>query len=79
MTMAKRNQHVLPLGNGWAVKGEGSKKFTVITETQKDAITVARGIAKNNRSEIVIHGKDGRIRDKDSYGNDPNPPKDKKH
>ena len=79
MTMAKRNQHVLPLGNGWAVKGEGSKKFTVITETQKDAITVARGIAKNNRSEIVIHGKDGRIRDKDSYGNDPNPPNDKKH
>ena len=77
--MAKRNQHVVPLGNGWAVKGEGSKKFTVITETQRDAITVARGIAKNNRSEIVIHGKDGRIRDKDSYGNDPNPPKDKKH
>jgi uncharacterized protein YdaT len=77
--MAKRNQHVVPLGNGWAVKGEGSKKFTVITENQRDAITVAREIAKNNRSEIVIHGKDGKIRDKDSYGNDPNPPKDKKH
>lgn len=77
--MAKRNQHVVPLGNGWAVKGEGSKKFTVITDTQKDAITVAKGIAKNNKSELVIHGKDGRIRDKDSYGKDPNPPKDKRH
>ena len=77
--MAKKNQHVVPLGNGWAVKGEGSKRFTVITETQRDAITVARGIAKNNNSELVIHGRDGRIRDKDSYGNDPNPPKDKKH
>jgi len=77
--MAKKNQHVVPLGNGWAVKGEGSKKFTVITETQKDAITVAKGIAKNNKSELVIHGKDGKIRDKDSYGKDPNPPKDKKH
>lgn len=77
--MAKRNQHVVPLGNGWAVKGEGSKKFTVITEKQRDAISVARGIAKNNKSELVIHGKDGKIRDKDSYGNDPNPPKDKKH
>lgn len=77
--MAKRNQHVVPLGNGWAVKGEGSKKFSVITETQKDAITVAKGIAKNNKSELVIHGKDGRIRDKDSYGKDPNPPKDRKH
>jgi uncharacterized protein YdaT len=77
--MANKNQHVIPLGNGWAVKGEGSKKFTVITETQRDAITVAREIAKNNRSELVIHGKDGKIRDKDSYGNDPHPPKDKKN
>lgn len=77
--MAKRNQHVLPLGNGWAVKGEGSKKFTIITETQKDAITVAREIAKSNKSELVIHGKNGKIKDKDSYGNDPNLPKDTKH
>jgi uncharacterized protein YdaT len=69
--MAKKNQHVVPLGNGWAVKGEGSSKFTVITETQKDAITVAREIAKSNKSELVIHGKDGKIRDKDSYSNDP--------
>jgi hypothetical protein len=77
--MSKKNQHVVPLGNGWAVKGEGNKKFTVITETQKDAITVAKEIAKNNKSELVIHGKNGKIRDKDSYGQDPNPPKDKKH
>ena len=77
--MAKRNQHVVPLGNGWAVKREGSKRFTVITERQKDAITVAREIARNNKTEIVIHGRDGKIRDKDSYGNDPHPPIDKKH
>ena len=31
--MSKRNQHVVPFGNGWAVKREGSKRFTVITET----------------------------------------------
>lgn len=77
--MSKKNQHVVPLGNGWAVKREGSKRFTVITETQKDAITVARQIARNNSAEIVIHGKDGKIRDKDSYGNDPHPPIDKRH
>ena len=75
--MAKRNQHVIPLGNRWAVKGEGSTKFTAITETKKDALDIGRKIAKNNKSELVIHGKDGKIRDKDSYGNDPNPPKDK--
>lgn len=76
--MTKRNQHVIPLGNGWAVKGEGSKKFTVITEKQKNAITVAREIAKNNKSELLIYGKDGKISDQDSYGNNLNLPKDKK-
>ena len=65
--MAKKNQHVVPLGNGWAVKREGSGRFTIITETQKEAITVAREIARNNKSELVIHGRDGKIRDKDSY------------
>ncbi len=73
--MSKSNQHVIPLGNGWAVKKEGSSRFTVITETKKDAVVVARQIAKNNKSELIIHGKDGEIQDKDSYGNDPNPPK----
>jgi hypothetical protein len=27
----------------------------------------------------VIHRRDGKVRDSDSYGNDPNPPKDKRH
>ncbi len=35
----------------------------------------AREIAINQRSEVVIHDRQGLIRDKDSYGNDPNPPK----
>ncbi len=75
--MAKKNQHVVPLGNGWAVKGEGNSRFTAITERKAEATTIARDLARNNKSEIVIHGKDGRIHDKDSYGKDPNPPKDK--
>ncbi len=74
--MAKRNQHVVPLGNGWAVKGEGNNRFTVITETKRDATAIARDIAKNNKSELIIHGKDGKIQAKDSYGNDPFPPRD---
>lgn len=74
--MAKKNQHVVPLGNAWAVKKEGSVRFTVITDTKKEAVDVAREIARNNHSELVIHGRDGRIQDKDSYGNDPAPPKD---
>lgn len=64
---------------GWAVKGAGNSKATVVTSTQQQAISTAIGIAKNQRSEVVIHGIDGKIRDKDSYGNDPKTIVDKKH
>jgi uncharacterized protein YdaT len=75
----KKNQHVVPHEGKWAVKGEGNKKFTKVTDTQQEAIERAREIAKNKKAEVVIHNKKGKIRDKDSYGNDPYPPKDKKH
>ena len=35
----------------------------------------ARDIAINQRSEVLIHGENGRIRERNSYGNDPHPPK----
>ena len=71
-----KNQHVTHREDGtWQVLGAGNKKATAVTNTQKEAINIARDIAKNQRSEVVIHGKDGKIRDKNSYGNDPYPPK----
>ena len=73
-----KNQHVVPKGDKWAIKGAGNEKNTKIVDTQKQAIDIARQIAKNQQSELVIHKKDGTIRDKDSYGNDPHPPKDTK-
>lgn len=71
-----KNQHVTkhPAG-GWQVKGAGNSRATKRTSTQKEAIAVARSIAMKKQSEVVIHGTDGRIRAKDSYGNDPCPPK----
>lgn len=77
--MSKKNQHVVPSGKDWAVKGAGNDRKTAIVNTQAEAIRIAREIVINQRSEVVIHRPDGTIRDKDSYGNDPNPPKDKKH
>lgn len=77
--MSKKNQHVVPHGNEWAVKGENNSRKTAIVDTQAQAIKIAREIATNQKSEVVIHRSNGTIRDKDSYGNDPNPPKDKKH
>lgn len=74
-----KNQHVVPNNGKWSVKGEGNSKYTTTANTQKEAVERAREIAQNQRSEVVIHGRNGQIRDKDSYGNDPNPPKDNKH
>jgi uncharacterized protein YdaT len=74
----KRDIHVVPRGDGWAIKKEGAQRAGVVTDTQKAAIERAREQAVREKVEVVIHRKDGTIRDSDSYGNDPNPPKDKK-
>ena len=71
-----KNQHVTPHPDGgWQVKGEGNQKPTARTNTQAEAIDIARNIARNQESELVIHRPDGTIRDKDSHGRDPFPPK----
>lgn len=70
-----KNQHVVPHEGGWAVRGEGNSRVTSIHRTQAEAQAAAREIAINQRSEVVIHRPDGRIRDKDSYGNDDFPPR----
>ena len=71
----KRNQHVVPARDGWAVKGAGARKATKVFDTQREAIAAARQIAVSQRSELLIHGKNGKIRDKNTYGRDPHPPK----
>lgn len=74
-TMGK-NQHVTPHPDGgWQVKGAGNSKATARTTTQSDAYNIARDIAINQKSEVVIHRPNGQIRDKNSFGNDPFPPK----
>jgi len=77
--MTKRDIHVVPHGDGWATKKEGAGRAGVVVVTQKEAIGRARQQAIRDRVEVVIHKRDGTIRDSDSYGNDPHPPKDKKH
>jgi hypothetical protein len=70
-----KSQHVVPHGKEWAVKGAGNTKYTAITETQSGAIKLARDIAQNQSSELFIHNRQGQIRERNSYGFDPNPPK----
>ncbi len=74
---SKKNQHVIPADEKWAVRGENNSRRTKITKSKSEAVEHARKIAKNKKSELVIHNKDGKISDKDSYGNDPFPARDK--
>lgn len=60
---------------GYQVKSSGSSKAYRRTETQREAIEIGRELARNQHSELVIHGRDGKICQKNSYGNDPFPPK----
>lgn len=77
--MGKKDIHVVPHQDGWATKKEGSSRAGRVTDTQKQAIDQAVTQAKRDKVEVVIHRKDGTIRDSDSYGNDPSRPKDKKN
>lgn len=71
--------HVVPHKEGWAVKVEGNKKASVVADTKKEAQHAGMEKAKHLKTDLVIHGRNGKIQDSDSYGNDPNPPKDAKH
>ncbi len=72
--MAK-NQHVVPHPDGWAIRGDGNSRVTKTFPRQSDAIDRGREIARNQGSELLIHGRDGRIRARDSHGRDPFPPR----
>ena len=73
------NKHVVRLKNGnWGIKNEGNPTPIYQSKTQANSIKKGISLAKKAHSELVIHGMDGKIRDKDSYGNDPYPPRDKK-
>lgn len=73
--MTKKNQHVVPQDGNWAVREAGKSRVTSVHETQAEAITHAQDIARNQQSEMLIHGRNGQIRERNTYGNDPFPPR----
>src|SRR3954466_6888992 len=70
-----KNQHVVPHKGGWAVRGEGNSRASSIPATQAEAIQAATELAVNQQSEVLIHGRDGRIRGRNGHSHDPSPPK----
>lgn len=73
--MAGKNQHVVPHPDGWAVRGAGNERVSSIHGTQAEAAAQARATAERQGTEAIIHGRNGQIRERDSYGNDPFPPR----
>ena len=77
--MSKNSQHIVKdTKGGWSVKKGGAIKATRHFATQQEAIVKGREIARNQSADLYIHGADGRIRSKDSYGKNSPPQKRKK-
>jgi hypothetical protein len=71
IAMTKRDIHVLPGPDGWVVRREGDTDPLAAYDTKDEAMTAGRERARADRVELVEHGRDGKIRNADSYGNDP--------
>lgn len=74
-----KNQYVVHHGNEWAVRGANNSKVTRVASTQREAISIAREIARNQHSEMRVQDSNGHFRVCNSYGNDSCPPKDKNY
>lgn len=76
----KKNVHVVPNSDGgWKVIRENAERASKNTETKQEALDFGKNLAKKDGVELIPHKKNGQIQNPNSYGNDPNPPKDKKH
>jgi hypothetical protein len=67
----KGDVHVVPSERGWRVEVEGSGRARSTHEKQTDAWKAAREVARKNESEALLHGKNGKIRQRSTFGNDP--------
>lgn len=70
-----KNFWTTPHRKGWAVRREGKNKVSSIHPTQAEAWGEARRRARGSEGEALLQGRDGKIRVRNSYGNDPYPPK----
>ncbi|HET9288836.1 MAG TPA: DUF2188 domain-containing protein [Gaiella sp.] len=69
--MAKGDVHVVPGENGWRVEVAADGRARSVHGTQAEAREAAREIARRTKRELFVHGRDGRIRERNTYGTDP--------
>jgi hypothetical protein len=74
--MARVSYHVVSRPEGkWSVRKTGDRRASRVFGNRSEAILYARSMARNSRGEMIVHGRDGMIRDHDTYGKDPVPPR----
>ena len=59
----------------WESKKEGAEKASKVTDTQAEAWDYSKEQAKKGKGEAFLKNKGGKIRERNTYGNDPYPPK----
>ena len=69
--MAAPNVWVVRHGDAWAVRREGNKDPLGVHDTQEKAVSAGRQVAQAAKTELIVQGRDGEIREKHSYGHDP--------
>lgn len=69
--MRKPNITIEPRPNGrWAVQKDGTQRASKLFDRQSDAEARGRAQAEREGAELVIKGRDGRIKRRDSHGRD---------
>lgn len=72
---AKPPVHTVPHGDGWANRREGAARVSRNYDTKAEAQAAGRTTAKLKGTEHIVHKRNGQIGERNSYGNDPYPPK----
>ena len=77
--MSRNSYHIIAnINGGWNVTRTGAERATRSFATQKDAIKYGRNISKSHATELIIHDSYGRLSSKETFGKDPNPPRESK-
>jgi hypothetical protein len=71
MMARKPPVHTVPHGDGWANRREGSTRVTKKFATKAEAQAAGRETARRDKTEHLIHKRDGTVGQRNSYGNDP--------
>ena len=62
--MADGFGHVVTAGGRWPMQPEGSSRPRSREATQAGAISACRAVARNAKTEVLVHGRNGAIRER---------------